>query len=87
MKKKLVTVSQSLSKTVKITVDSSDKGIALKNLFEREHWDIASLLEVLRSYVTQDMRNHISDRSAKQLEVILLATYGWTVDDYEVVEN
>lgn len=86
MKKVGVTISQTLSKVVKVNI-AEDDNETLKELFEREHWDLKSLLAVLKKYVLLDLDKHITDRSTRQLEVLLLSCDSWVEDDYEVIKN
>ena len=65
--------------------DTSDTN--WKKVFEREHWNIASLLEVLKEYVKNDMLNHTTDRGQRQLEALFMACNNWHEDEYEVIKE
>lgn len=82
MKLNLVNVSQTMSKTVKVITEDTVND--WKKAFEEEHWDLKSLLKVLQEYVKLDMCKHITDRSARQLEVIAIACSTWHEDNYVV---
>ena len=58
-----------------------------KKAFEREHWDIASLLGVLKDYIKDDMLNHTTDRGQRQLESLFMACNNWHEDEYEVIKE
>lgn len=84
MKTKKVIVSQTLSKVVKIVTDDTEN--SMKEAFEKEHWDIKSLLSVLKDYVIEDMTRHITNRGARQLEVLAMACDNWHENEYLVKE-
>lgn len=63
------------------------ENVNLKEAFEREHWDLKSLLKVLRDYISLDMSKHVSARGAGQLEVLYLSCLDWIEDDYEVIKD
>ena len=85
MRKEKLKVTQTLSKIVKVNV--TDEDLNIKEIFEREHWDLKSLLSVLKSYVIYDLSHKISSRSTRQLEVILLACDSWNEDEYKVAKE
>ena len=72
--------------TGKCFLIEDDKETNWKEIFEKEHWDIASLLSVLEEYIKLDMSKHISDRRQRQLEVLLMACNDWHEDKYEVTK-
>lgn len=100
-----VTVSQTLSKTVKVETNKYVSMISKnpktgemsefdvidhidwKEVFEEQHWNITSLLNVLKEYVKNDMVNHTTDRGQRQLEALYLACNNWSEDEYEVIKE
>lgn len=78
-----ITVSQTLSKSTTLTKDIKENN--LKDCFYREHWDILSLLKVLKEYITKDLTGNITGKSTRQLEALLKACDDWTEDEFEVV--
>ena len=58
-----------------------------KEVFEREYWDIASLLNVLKEYIKQDMLYHTTKRGQKQLDALLASCEGWCEDEYVVIKE
>lgn len=87
MKVKWLKVIQTLTKTVKVVTESTVDSDTIKDTFEREHWDIKSLLNVLEEYVKLDLSNKITDRRTQQLEVIAMACRNWNELDYIVEED
>lgn len=86
LKETKVTINQNFSKTVKVLANS-DKDNNWKELFSKEHWDINSLLNVLKDYLVLDMCKHISNRNAKTLEVLYMACNNWSEDKFEVTKS
>lgn len=78
-----IAVSQTLSKNTTITKDIKENN--LKECFYREHWDIMSLLKILKEYVIKDLSDNITDKSTRQLEALLKACEDWTEDEFEVI--
>ena len=78
-----IAVSQTLSKNTTITKDIKEND--LKECFYREHWDIPSLLKVLKEYVIKDLSDNITTKSTRQLEALLKACEDWTEDEFEVI--
>ena len=86
LKKTKVTVKQTLSKTVNVLADTTKRN-DWKELFLKEHWDINSLLNILKEYLVFDMCNHISDRNSRLLEVLYIACNNWNEDKFKVTKN
>lgn len=80
-----ITVSQTLSKHTHLTKDIEEED--LKLCFIREHWDLISLLKVLKEYVINDLGKRTSKRTTRQLEAILLSCDNWIEDDFEVIKE
>lgn len=78
-----ILVSQTLSKNTTLTKDIKEDN--LKDCFYREHWDILSLLEVLKEYVAKDLADNITSRPIRQLKAILKACENWKEDEFEVI--
>lgn len=78
-----ILVSQTLSKSTTLTKDIKENN--LKNCFYKEHWDILSLLRVLKEYVAKDLANNITERSTRQLEALLKACDDWEEDEFEII--
>ena len=80
-----ILVSQTLSKDTTITKDINNND--LKDCFYKEHWDISSLLKVLKEYIVKDLANNITERPTRQLEALLKACEDWKEDEFEVIYN
>lgn len=78
-----ILASQTLSKSTTLTKDIKEHD--LKDCFYREHWDIISLLKVLKEYIAKDLADNITDRPTRQLEAILKACEDWKEDEFEVI--
>lgn len=80
-----ITVSQTLSKHLTITKDIEEDDI--KGCFYREHWDIPSLLKVLKEYVIKDLSKGITYKSTRQLEALMKACDDWIEDEFEIIKE
>lgn len=80
-----ISVSQTLSKNTTVTKDINEEN--LKNCFYKEHWDIPSLLKVLKEYIVKDLADNVTSRPVRQLEALLKACEDWTEDEFEIIYN
>lgn len=80
-----ITISQTMSKHLTLTKDIKDTNI--EHCFYREHWDIKSLLKVLKDYVRRDMEKPFSDRSTRQLTALFKACEDWIEDEFEIIKE
>ena len=80
-----VTVSQSLSKRFMITKDVNNEDI--NNAFNVEHWEIKSLLSLLREYIALDLNKHVTGRTTRQLKTILSDCDDWIEDEFEIIKE
>ena len=79
MKEVNVTITQTLSKTFKIYTDNTE---SIREAFVEQHWDIPNLLNILESYLMNELQNQEGrmHRIPKLLE-ILDSCRNWKVDD------
>ena len=98
----VLTVSLALSKTVTVNTDkyipeidyetghmSADTSETDWNeVYEEQHYTIPELLERLRVYAEEDLKN-VDPKSGRgrELQRIEEACKGWIIDDYEVIEE
>lgn len=80
-----IVVSQTLSKNTTLTKDIKENN--LKDCFYREHWDIKSLLRVLKDYVRRDLEKPFTHRTTRQLTTLFKACEDWTEDEFEVIKE
>lgn len=98
----VVTISQTLSKTVKVYTDKyqpeydEETGhtyaiiddVDWKEVYEDSHFKIQDLLEELKSYVQNDMALTGSNTGkGRYLKRLLEACDNWVEDEYEVIEE
>lgn len=95
-----VTISQTVSKTVKVLTDdyaqcyddecgytyADTENTDWKEAYNRDHEDIPKLLELLRNYLEKDLEYGDSKYSKEQLKYYLEECDNWIVDETEVVE-
>lgn len=85
-----VTVSQTLSRTFDIEVH---KGETLEEAFKKQHWDIASLLDVLEEYLMEKLDHYAEysvpddSPSVRVTTRQYLSCRGWTTDEFEVIRE
>ena len=80
-----VTVSQTLSKHFMVTKDVNNEDI--NNAFHVEHWELKSLLSVLREYIALDLNKHVTGRTTRQLKAILSDCNNWIEDEFEIIKQ
>lgn len=80
-----ITISQTFSKHLTLTKDIKEKN--LENCFYREHWDIKSLLRVLKDYVRRDLEDPFTHRTTRQLTTLFKACEDWIEDEFEVIKE
>lgn len=80
-----ITVSQTFSKHLTLTKDINDNDI--EHCFYREHWDIKSLLNVLKDYVRRDMEKPFTHKTTRQLTTLFKACENWIEDEFEIIEE
>ena len=83
-----VTVSQTLSKTFNIEVLDGD---TLEDAFKREHYDVASLLDILIECLEERL-DHFAEHSVpndypgvKTTTRQWLSSRGWVTDEFEII--
>lgn len=80
-----ITISQTFSKHFTLTKDIKEEN--LESCFYREHWDIKSLLRVLKDYVRRDLEKPFTHRTTRQLTTLFKACEDWVEDEFEVIKE
>ncbi len=95
-----VTISQTVSRTVKVLTDdyarcyddeagyeyADTQDTDWKEAYAKDHEDIPKLLSLLKSYIERDLKYGDSKYSKEQLKYFLKECEDWIVDETEVVE-
>ena len=96
MKEIQITVTETLSKTFKIYLDENQD---VKTAFTEQHWEPVRLLDILKDFLTSELRNKTNGkyRIPQILELLdsckdwklsnMTVTYGQTCKDTESVDN
>lgn len=96
----VVTISQTVSKTVNVLTDdyarcyddetgyeyADTQDTDWKEAYAKDHEDIPKLLSLLKSYIERDLECGDSKYSKEQLKYFLKECEDWIVDETEVVE-